>query len=194
MFGRTKGPSPSIYRPTARQPGIALIHLYVRVTLLEVDEMIVARDPRRHVVGDLVDLGSEAFMLDEATEGFGVTDQSVLRHRGDEHAGAEGALIVLTGDRVHLTGTLEVDVFSLTLIRIESVETALHDEARQADELSEGTDLLLGGMPHGVFLLGLGRSESVRSLGFESAGVEGVVGLILAVLVLAKGGLFVHIR
>jgi hypothetical protein len=42
-------------------------------------------------------------------------------------------------------------------------------------------------MPHGVFLLGLGRSESVRSLGFESAGVEGVVGLILAVLVLAKG-------
>lgn len=33
-----------------------------------------------------VDLGSEAFMLHEATEGFGVTDQSVLGHRRDEHA------------------------------------------------------------------------------------------------------------
>jgi hypothetical protein len=81
----------------------------------------------------------------------------------------------------------EVDVLALVLIRIESVEAALHDESRESDELSEGTDLLLGSVPHGVFLLGLGRSESVRSLGFESAGVEGVVGLILAVLVLAKG-------
>jgi hypothetical protein len=43
--------------------------------------MIIARDPGRHVVGDLVDLGSEAFMLNESTEGFGVTDQSVLGHR-----------------------------------------------------------------------------------------------------------------
>jgi hypothetical protein len=99
---RRKGPSPSIYRPTAWQPGIALIHLNVRITLLEVDQMIVARDPRRHVVGDLVDLGSEAFMLDEATEGFGVSDQSVLGHGRDEHARTEGAFVVLAGDGVHL--------------------------------------------------------------------------------------------
>ena len=81
----------------------------------------------------------------------------------------------------------EVDVLALVLIRIESVEAALHDESRESDELSEGTDLLLGSVPHGVFLLGLGRSECVWSLGFEPGGVEGVVGLILAVLVLAKG-------
>jgi hypothetical protein len=42
---------------------------------------------------------------------------------------------------------LEVDVLALALIRIESVEGALHDEARESDELSEGTDLLFGGVP-----------------------------------------------
>jgi hypothetical protein len=47
---------------------------------------------------------------------------------------------------------LEVDVLALTLIRIESVEAALHDESRESDELSEGTDLLLGGVPEGVLL------------------------------------------
>src|ERR1035437_1547496 len=130
MFGVTKAPSPSIYRPSARQPGIALIHLGVRVSLLEVDQMVVARDPRWHVVGDLVDLGSEAFMLYVSTEGFGVAHQSVLGHGGYEHAGAEGALVVLAGDGVHLAGALEVDIFALALIRIESVEAALHDESR----------------------------------------------------------------
>ena len=80
-FGGGEGPSPSIYRPGARQSSIALIHLGVRVPLLEVDEMIVARDPRRHVVGDLVDLGSEAFMLYESAEGLGVADQTFLGHR-----------------------------------------------------------------------------------------------------------------
>jgi hypothetical protein len=65
------------------------------------------------------------------------------------------------------------------LIRIKSVVAALHDESRETDELSEGTDLLLGSMPHGVFLLGLGYCERIRSLGLEAGGVEGVVLVIL---------------
>jgi len=82
---------------------------------------------------------------------------------------------------------LEVDVLALTLIRIESVEAALHDESRESDELSEGTDLLLGSVPHAVFLLGLGDCERIRSLGFQAGGVEGVVLVVLLGLVLAKG-------
>ena len=151
MFGVTKAPSPSIYRPGARQPGIALIHLGVRVPLLEVDQMIVARDPRRHVVGDLVDLGCEAFMLDESTEGLGVTDQSVLRHRGDEHAGAEGALIVLAGDGVHLAGALQVDVLALMLVGVESVVAGHHDEARETYGLTEGMEFLFGAPKWGFY-------------------------------------------
>jgi hypothetical protein len=88
----------------------------------------------------------------------------------------------------------EVDVLALVLIRIESVEAALHDESRESDELSEGTDLLLGSVPHGVFLLGLGDCERIRSLGLQAGGVEGIVLVVLLTLVLAKGGLLVHIR
>jgi hypothetical protein len=50
----------------ARQASIAFVDLGVRVTLAEVDEMVFTRDPRGHGVLDLVDLGSEAFMLDES--------------------------------------------------------------------------------------------------------------------------------
>jgi hypothetical protein len=83
---------------------------------------------------------------------------------------------------------LEVDVLALALIRIESVEAALHDESRESDELSEGTDLLFGSVPHGVFLLGLGYCERIRSLRLQAGGVEGVVLVILLGLVLAKWG------
>jgi hypothetical protein len=79
----------------ARQARIALIHLGVRVALLEVDQMVFAGDPGRHRVRDLVDLGSEALMLNETTQRFGVSGQAVLCVRRDEHAGAQVALVVL---------------------------------------------------------------------------------------------------
>jgi hypothetical protein len=139
---------------SARQARVALIHLGVRIALLEVDQVIFTGDPGRHLVLDLVDLGSEAFVLDETSQGFGVSDQAVLCLGGDEHAGAEVALIVLTGERVHLAGALQVDVLALGLVWVERVEYALHDEARQTDEFSEGSDLLLGRVPEGEFLLG----------------------------------------
>ena len=55
------------------------------------------------------------------------------------------------------------------------------------NKLSEGTDLLLGSVPHGVFLLGLGDCERIRSLRLQAGGVEGVVLVVLLGLVLAKG-------
>ena len=69
------------------------------------------------VVLDLVDLGSEAFVLDEAAQRFRVADDAVLGLRRDEHAGAQAALIVLAGERVHLPGALQVDVLALGLVQ-----------------------------------------------------------------------------
>jgi hypothetical protein len=114
--------------------------------------VVFARDPRRHVVLDLVDLRGEAFMLDEAAEGLGVADQPVLGHGGDEHAGAEGALVVLAGDGVHLAGALQVDVFALALVGIESVVAGHHDEARETYELTEGMEFLFGECPKWALL------------------------------------------
>jgi hypothetical protein len=131
----------------ARQARVALIHLGVGIALLEVDQMVFTGDPGRHGVLDLIDLGSEALMLDETTQRFGVADQAVLCLGGDEHAGAQVALIVLPGERVHLAGALQIDVLALGLVWVERVEYALHDEARQTDEFGEGSDLLLGRVP-----------------------------------------------
>ena len=118
-------------------------------------------------------------MLHEAAEGFGVTGQSVLGRWGDEHAGAERTLVVLAGDGVHLAGALQIDIFALALIGIKSIERALAYESNEADELSKGTDFLLGGVPETILLLGLGDREAIRPLRFETGGVEGVVGIVL---------------
>jgi hypothetical protein len=50
---------------------------------------------------------------------------------------------------------LQVDVLALGLVWVERVEHALHDEAWQTDEFSEGPDLLLGGVPEGELFLGV---------------------------------------
>jgi hypothetical protein len=117
--------------------------------------MVFTRDPGRHGVLDLVDLGSEALVLNERTQRFRIADQAVLCLRRDEYAGSEVALVVLTGERVHLAGALQVDVLALGLVWVERVEHALHDEAWQTDEFSEGPDLLLGGVPEGELFLGV---------------------------------------
>jgi len=109
----------------AGQASIALVDLDVGGTLLEVDHVIVPGHPGGHGVGDLVDLGREAFVLDETAQGFGVADQAVLCLRGDEHAGAEVALVVLAAQGVHLAGALEVDFLALVLVGIERPMGAL---------------------------------------------------------------------
>jgi len=54
----------------AGQAGIALVDLGVGISLLEVDEMVFSWDRGVHLVGDLVDLGSEAFVLDRSNDSF----------------------------------------------------------------------------------------------------------------------------
>ena len=81
----------------AGQTSIAFIDLGVWVTLLEVDQVVFTGYPGWHLVGDLVDLGTEAFVLDEAAEWLRVSDQTVLGLRRYEHAGTQVAFIVLTG-------------------------------------------------------------------------------------------------
>ena len=102
---------------SAGETGIALVDLDVRVTLLEVDEMIFAGNPARHVVLDLVNLRRETFMLDESAQRFRVSDNAVLCLRRNEHAGTEAALVVLAGERVHLPGALQVDILALPLVQ-----------------------------------------------------------------------------
>jgi hypothetical protein len=138
----------------AGQASIALIDLGVRVTLLEVDEMVFTGDPGRHGVLDLVHLGSEALMLNETTQRFGVAGQAILSCRRDEHTSAKVALVVLTAEGVNLAGALQVDILALGVIRIESAEDALHDEAGQADEFGEGPYFLLGRMPERILFFG----------------------------------------
>ena len=51
------------------QTRIAFFDLGVRVTLPEVDHAIIAGDPARHFVLDLVYLRGESFMLNETSRG-----------------------------------------------------------------------------------------------------------------------------
>ena len=122
-----------IWTPASRRPAGARSPRppsCMDITLLEVDQVVSPGDPGWHGVLDLVDLGSEAFVLDETAQRFGVSDQAVLCRGGDEHAGTQVALIVLKRERVHLAGALQVDVLALGLVWAERAEYALHDEAR----------------------------------------------------------------
>ena len=55
---------------SAGQAGIAVVDANVGITNLEVGHVVVAGQPRRHGVGDLVGLGLEAFSLNESAERF----------------------------------------------------------------------------------------------------------------------------
>ena len=61
----------------AGQTSESLIDLDVEIADTEVRVVVVAGHPARHGVGDLVGLGSEAFVLDEAAERFGVAEHLV---------------------------------------------------------------------------------------------------------------------
>ena len=89
--------------------------------------------------------------------GFGVSGQAVLGVGRYEHAGAQVALVVLAGEGVHLSGALQVDILALGLVWVERVEDALHDEARETYELSEGLGFLV--WSKGVFNLAFDISQ-----------------------------------
>jgi hypothetical protein len=53
-----------------RQAGVTVVDTDVWIADLEVGHVVVAGQPRRHVVGDLVGLWLEALSLDETTQWF----------------------------------------------------------------------------------------------------------------------------
>jgi hypothetical protein len=69
---------------------------------VEVDVVVVAGEPGGRGVGDLVGLGREGLVLNEAAEGFGISEElSETRRRS--YAGAQFLLVVTTGEAVYLS-------------------------------------------------------------------------------------------
>jgi hypothetical protein len=69
---------------------------------VEVDVVIVSREPGGCVVGDLVGLGSEGLVLNEAAEGFGISEV-FLEGWGWSYTGAQFLLVVAAGEAVYLS-------------------------------------------------------------------------------------------
>jgi hypothetical protein len=80
-----------------RQSGIPLVHLDIGITLLEVDQVIFAGHPARHLVLDLVYLWVITFRLDEPAQRFCITHEALVEIKGSEVAGTKVLLIVRTG-------------------------------------------------------------------------------------------------
>jgi hypothetical protein len=58
----------------AGKPGIAFVDLDERIAFMEVDVVVVSGQPAGGVVGDLVGLGREGFVLNEPSEGFCIAE------------------------------------------------------------------------------------------------------------------------
>ena len=83
----------------AGQTGIAFVDLDEGISFVEVDVVIVAGEPGGSGVGDLVGLGREGLVLNEAAEGFGIAEV-FLEGGGWSYAGAQFLLVVTTGEAV----------------------------------------------------------------------------------------------
>ena len=89
----------------AGQAGVSVVDLDVGIPHLEVGHVVVAGEPGRHGIGDLICLGLEAGALDEAAEGFGVAEV-FLEGRGWSQACTQFPFVITTGDVGHLPGAL----------------------------------------------------------------------------------------
>jgi hypothetical protein len=69
---------------------------------MEVDVVVVAGEPGGCGVGDLVGLGREGLVLNEAPEGFGISEVFLEGGRWS-YAGAQFLLVVTTGETVYLS-------------------------------------------------------------------------------------------
>jgi hypothetical protein len=86
----------------AGQAGIAFIDLDERVAFMEIDVVVVSGQPTGCVVGDLVGLGREGFVLDEPSEGFCIAEV-FLEGRGWSYTGSQFLLVITTGEAVYLS-------------------------------------------------------------------------------------------
>jgi galactokinase/mevalonate kinase-like predicted kinase len=86
----------------AGQAGIAFVDLDERIASVEVDVVIVAGEPAGGVVGDLVGLGREGFVLNEPSEGFCIAE--VFRTiRMGSYTGSQFLLVITTGEARYLS-------------------------------------------------------------------------------------------
>jgi len=85
----------------AGKTGIAIIDLDEGIAVMEVGVVVVSGQPTGCGVGDLVGLGRECFVLDEAAEGFGVSEMFGQAWRRAD-AGAQFLLVVAAGEVVYL--------------------------------------------------------------------------------------------
>jgi hypothetical protein len=69
---------------------------------MKVDVVVVAGKPGGGDVGDLVGLGTEGLVLNEAAEGFGIAEV-FLEGWGRSYAGAQLLLVVTAGEAIDLS-------------------------------------------------------------------------------------------
>jgi hypothetical protein len=86
----------------AGQAGIAFVDLDEGIPFVEVDVVIVAGEPGGCGVGDLVGLGREGLVFNEAAEGFGIAEV-FLEGGGWSYAGAQLLLVITTGEAIDLS-------------------------------------------------------------------------------------------
>jgi hypothetical protein len=86
----------------AGQAGISFVDLDERIAAMEVDVVVVAGEPAGGVVGDLVGLGREGFVLNEPSEGFCIAEV-FLEGRGWSYTCSQFLLVITTGEAVYLS-------------------------------------------------------------------------------------------
>ena len=69
---------------------------------MEVDVVVISGQPARGGIGNLVGLGAEGFVLDEAAEGLGIAEEFLERGIGS-YTGAQFLLVVTAGEARYLS-------------------------------------------------------------------------------------------
>jgi hypothetical protein len=69
---------------------------------MEVDVVVISGQPARGGIGNLVGLGAEGFVLDEAAEGLGIAEEFLERGIGS-YTGAQFLLVVTAGEAIYLS-------------------------------------------------------------------------------------------
>ena len=84
--------------------GVAVVDLDVGIADPEVGHVVVAGEPGRHGIGDLVGLGLEAFALDEAAQGFGIAEVFLEGGRWSQ-ACTQFPFVITTGEGWSFAGS-----------------------------------------------------------------------------------------
>ena len=139
----------------AGQARISIVDARVGIADTEVGHVVVAGQPRRHGVGDLVGLGLEGLSLNETAEWFGVSEEEFISTERRSVSGTKFSLVVTAREVGHLTGTLEVDVLSLVDGGEDGVVDASGSKSVDTGVFLEDGDFLTESTGEGVFIFWL---------------------------------------